>query len=64
MAQKSLEDLTPEGGILAIIAGALIIIMIGPTLLGPNLQLEQLFVYGIGVIFIALGITAIYSAFK
>ena len=63
-SQGSLGDLKPASGILEIIAGALIIVMVGPTLSGPYLQLEQLFVYGISVILIVAGIAAIYLAFK
>ncbi|MEM3661747.1 MAG: hypothetical protein QXG73_02885 [Candidatus Micrarchaeaceae archaeon] len=60
----SLEDLTPAGGLIAIIAGILISVMVGPTLSGPLLGLEQIIVYGIGVVLIIAGGVSIYTAYK
>ncbi|MEM3829585.1 MAG: hypothetical protein QXP36_10280 [Conexivisphaerales archaeon] len=64
MTSKGLEDLTPAGGILAIIAGVLMIFMVGPTLSGPLLGLEQILVYGIGFVLIIAGGVSIYEAYK
>jgi len=60
-AQRS-TGLTLAGGLLAIIAGVLIIFMVGPTLSGPDLLLEQLAVYGFSTFLIAWGAVTIYSA--
>lgn len=62
-AQGSLEDLTPIGGILAIIVGILMVVWVGPTLSGPMLGLEQLLVYGTAFILIIAGISAILRLF-
>jgi|BEDMetMinimDraft_2_1075160.scaffolds.fasta_scaffold41535_1 hypothetical protein len=62
-AQGSIS-LTPAGGLLAIIAGVLIIFMVGPTLSGPDLLLEQLVVYGFSIFLIAWGAVTIYSAIR
>ena len=56
--------LTPAGGLVAIIAGVLIILMVGPTLSGPDLLLEQLAVYGFSIFLIAWGVMTIYSAVR
>jgi len=46
VAARRSTGLTPAGELLAIIAGLLIIFMVGLTLSGPDLLLEQLAVYG------------------
>lgn len=63
-AQGSLEDLTPAGGILAIIAGILLIVMVPPSIPSGAPQLDYVIVYGFGIIFIIAGIVAIISAIR
>ena len=58
-SQGSLDDLTPIGGILAIIVGILMIVRVGPTLSGAIISLEQLIVYGFAGVLIIAGIAAI-----
>lgn len=63
-AQGSLEDLTPAGGILAIIAGILIMVMVPPSIPTGAPQLGYVIVYGFGIILIIAGIAAIVSALR
>ena len=63
-AQGSLEDLTPTGGILAIIAGILLMIMVPPSIPSSAPQLDYIIVYGAGVMLIVLGIAAIVKALQ
>ena len=63
-AQGSLKDLTPAGGILAIIAGILIMIMVPPSIPSGAPQLEYFIVYGPGIILIVAGIAAIVFVFR
>lgn len=62
-AQRS-TGLTPAGGLLAIIAGVLIIFMVGPTLSAPDLLLERLAVLGFSTFLIVWGAVTIYSAVR
>lgn len=62
-SQGSLGDLTPIGGILAIIAGILMIAWVGPTLSGALIGLEQLIVYGTALILILSGSIAVLKLF-
>jgi hypothetical protein len=63
-AQGNLEDLTPAGGIVAIIAGILLMVMIPPSIPSSAPQLEYFIIYGFGFILIAAGIAAIISALR
>lgn len=63
-AQGSLEDLTPAGGIVAIIAGILLMIMVPPSIPSSAPQLDYIIVYGAGVFLIVLGIVAIAKVLR
>lgn len=63
-AQESLKDLTPAGGILAIIAGILIIIMVPSSIPSGAPQLDYIIIYGAGVFLIALGVAVIANALR
>lgn len=62
--QGTMADLTPAGGILAIIAGVLLIILVPPSIPTSAPQLEYIIVYGFGIMFIIAGIAAIVSAIR
>ena len=56
--------MTPASGILAIMAGILVMIMVPPSIPSSAPQLEYFIVYGFGIILIVAGIVAIVSAFR
>lgn len=62
-SQGGLGDLTPIGGILAIIAGILMIAWVGPTLSSALVSLERLIVYGTAFILILAGSIAVLKLF-
>jgi hypothetical protein len=59
---RSLDNLTPAGGVLAIIAGILIAIMVPPTIPSTAPAIEYWIIYGFSAILIIAGIAAIYKA--
>ena len=61
---RSFEDLTPAGGVLAIIAGILIAIMVPPSIPPSAPTIEYWIVYGFSAILIIAGIAALYKAIK
>lgn len=62
-SQGSLGNLTPIGGILAIIVGILMIAWVGPTLSSALVSLERLIVYGTAFILILAGSIAVLKLF-
>ena len=62
--RRSLENLTPAGGVLAIIAGILIAIMVPPSIPSSAPAIEYWIAYGFSAILIIAGIAALYKAIK
>jgi len=58
-AQGTLEDLTPAGGIVAIIAGILILVMAIPALPSGSPQLDYIIEGGFALLLIMAGLVAI-----
>lgn len=61
--QATLEDLSPAGGILAIIAGILLIVMVPQSIPASAPSIEYYIVYGFGIVLIIAGAAAVWSAF-